>query len=184
MLYVVHRNYPIVKEKYQMISQNDVITTLNDYLDSQTTFTLATHSEDGPWISNMFFGYIEGKLFFSSKLKTKHAKDIGSGSKVAFAIADSSQTPASKIIGLQGVGYCRLSSLEDAPSIIKHLGLRFAEYNSTFGNLAALKEVLQGGVSSPFTIEISMIKFLHKEKFGGYQIIEFSHGKISRVYPG
>lgn len=167
-----------------MINQNEVIKILNEYLAQQTAFTMATTSESGLWISTMFFGYDEGKLYFSSKLKTKHAQDIGSGANVAFSIADSTQTPASKIIGIQGLGYCRRSSLEEAPKIIKHLGMRFAEYNSTLGNLVTLKEVLQGGISSPFTIEISMLKFLHKEKFGGYQIIEFKNNQVNSVYSG
>ena len=167
-----------------MINQDEVVISLSEYLRQQTAFTMATMNEKGPWISTMFFGYNEGKLFFSSKLKTQHAKDIGIGANVAFSIADSTQTPASKIIGVQGVGYCRPSKLEEASKIIKYLGLRFAEYNSTMGNLAALSDVLQGGVSSPFTIEISMIKYLHKEKFGGYQIVEFNNGKIEKVYTG
>ncbi len=164
--------------------QIEVINTLNEFMQHHTTFTLATYSDGRPWISTMFYGYIDGKLFFSSKLKTKHAKDIGSGSYVAFSVADSSQTPASKVIGIQGVGYCHRSDIEDAPKIIKHLGFRFAEYNSTLGNLNALKDILQGGVSSAFTIEISTIKFLHKEKFGGYQIIDFKDGIVDKVYAG
>ena len=165
-----------------MTTDNEVIQTLNEYLENQTTFTLATSGENGLWISTMFYGYVDGKLYFSSKTKTRHAKEIGKGLQIAFSIADSSQTPAVPTVGLQGVGYCHPSGMNEMPSIIKHYGVRFAEYNDTFGNINALAGLIQGGLNLPFTIEISMIKFLHKPIFGGYRIIEFSDGKITKVY--
>ncbi|PKO01274.1 MAG: hypothetical protein CVU42_00245 [Chloroflexi bacterium HGW-Chloroflexi-4] len=167
-----------------MPTHDEVIDILDEYLRKQTSITIANYSESGLWISNMFYGYALGKIFFSSKLKTRHAKEIGDGSQVAFSIANSSQTPASKVIGIQGVGFCHPSNVEDYPNLIKHYGLRFAEYADSFGNLKSIIEVMQGGISKPFTIDITMIKFLNKEVFGGYQIIEFHNSKIIKVYPG
>jgi len=151
----------------------NLIEELNAYLNGQQVLTLATSGPDGIWCCSVFFGYADGRFYFSSKRSTRHARHIANGANVAFAVADSSQTPSDQIIGVQGEGYCRPAGLTDATNIIKHYGMRFIEYQEQFGKIERIAELLKGDASLPYIIEVSRIKFRNKPRFDGERIIEF-----------
>lgn len=66
--------------------------------------TVATYGEH-PWIATVYFGYDDDlNLYFISDATTLHARQIAANSRVAVAIADSSQTPDAKKKGLQLFG--------------------------------------------------------------------------------
>lgn len=151
----------------------DIRQELDEYLKREAVMTLATSNGADPWICTVYYGYSEGKFYFTSKQKTRHAQDIGDGGTIAFAIADSSQTPAVKTVGVQGVGFCRPAKVVDAPAMVLHYGKRFTEFMRDFGNLAQLREMITGGANQAYVLEIETIKYTNKNLFKDAQIIKF-----------
>lgn len=67
--------------------------------------TSGTH----PWIATVYFGFDDDlNLYFISDATTLHAQQISANSRVAVAIADSSQTPDTKKKGVQLFGEAKL----------------------------------------------------------------------------
>ncbi|MBI5848505.1 MAG: pyridoxamine 5'-phosphate oxidase family protein [Nitrospirae bacterium] len=144
---------------------------LNAYLKSQILLTVATLGKEYPWTCSVYFGYSDGRFYFTSKRDTQHAKDIGNGAIVAFAVADSAQTPSAVIVGVQGRGFCRPARLDDATKIVVNYGQKFKEFLADYGSLPNLLEVMKGG--TVYVIEAHSIKFTNKNLFKDAQILSF-----------
>ena len=77
------------------------------FLNDHFQMVLAT-SGKFPWICTVYYT-VDSKrdIYFLTDPATIHAKQISKNAKVALAISDSPQTPASKKIGLQIYGLCK-----------------------------------------------------------------------------
>jgi uncharacterized protein YhbP (UPF0306 family) len=89
---------------------------LQKFLTTQKLMTLATTGPNGPWISNVYYGYdsTDTSFYFISGLDTRHSVDILKSSTIAFGIASSDETDVTNRKAVQGVGTCEQMMTTDA----------------------------------------------------------------------
>ena len=146
---------------------------VEEYLRGQLVVMLATSGESGLWACSVFYAYNDAELLFASSKNSKHGMDIGKGANVAFAITDTTQTPAKTAIGIQGTGYCRPARISEASKFIRHYATRFPKYSSTHGNLSNLVKLIKTADNRPYVLEIKQIKYTNKNLFETPQYFDF-----------
>ncbi len=147
---------------------------IDEYLKTQRLMSVATYGEY-PWIANVYYVHDSDlNLYFLSKHWREHCKAIELNSKVAVAIADSSQPIYKPQIGLQ------ISGTAAQVNIISSLKWMFKMWNKLIAGekgekLSDPKKFLDAGLSKVYKITPRRIKFFNtflwpKEQF---KILEF-----------
>ncbi len=140
----------------------DLKKQIDEYLKTQRLMSVATFG-DFPWIANLYYVHDSDlNLYFLSKQWREHCQAIEKNSKVAVAIADSSQPIYKPQKGLQIWGTAR------PVNILTQLEWMFKMWNKLIaGNqgekLADPKKFLEAGTSKVYKITPQRIKFFNTE---------------------
>jgi len=147
---------------------------LKKFLDDHKLMAIATCSEKGMWIANVYFATDKNfNFYFLSEPKTRHCQDIKENKNVAIAIASYKDGNLSNRSGVQIVG--------DAFQVTNPLDMAKATtlYTKKFitSKGVVTKDNIQHKIiqSRPYIIKPKLIKFLSDELYGnlGTEIFEF-----------
>lgn len=100
--------------------------TIRTYLANHKLMTLATSTQDQPWVCTVYYAEDANlSLYFVTGKSNRHAAAVAANPQVAFSIYESTQNVADNKEGFQATGTCRL--LTDTQEIAKALKLWHAK---------------------------------------------------------
>ena len=89
------------------MDQKTALSHVKEFLDNHFQMVLATNNSH-PWICTVYYTTDKDmNIYFLTNPKTIHGKQIAKNPKVAVAVADAPQAPASNKKGLQIYGICK-----------------------------------------------------------------------------
>lgn len=138
-----------------------------DYLRAHYITIIATKSQTGSlWICSVYYAYIDGTLLFASRPSTRHARDIGEGQAVAFAVTDTNQDPTVSAHGVQATGIARPAVWSEYGAFVRYYALRFPKYALEMTSAESIAASLHSETSlHPYVLIPNKIKLVDK-RFG------------------
>jgi len=154
-----------------MVSSREIKSLITNFIKSSKILSIATNTNQKPWIANVFFVSDESlNLYFLSSKESSHAKHIVKNPNAAVSIYDHSSDIGSNVKGVQIFG--KVVRLKNLKEIIRSLNL----YLKRFPNAKKIDplSLIEKGLESGFYKFIpNKFKFLDesmKEKYGVKQL--------------
>jgi uncharacterized protein YhbP (UPF0306 family) len=146
---------------------------ISKYLQEHFQMVLATNGEF-PWVSTLYYSTDRDlNIYFLTGPKTIHGLQIAKNPKVAMAVSDSPQTPASKKKGLQIYGMCeQISGAHKVTYAIELWKKTVGVTSDKYSYEGMLKKAISGRM---YKITPKKIKFYNEELWeeGKEQTVDF-----------
>ncbi len=143
------------------MAQIDATSQIKQFLDSHFQMVLATNGSH-PWICTVYYTTDKDmNIYFLTSPKTIHGKQIAKNPKVAIAVADAPQAPASSKKGLQIYGVCKqISGMHKVTYAVnlwkKALGVTSSDYSYE----GIMKKAISGRM---YKVTPKQLKFFNEE---------------------
>lgn len=144
-----------------MTTKQQDLEHIKKYLSSHFQLVLATVGTH-PWVSTLYYSIdADLNIYFLTSPKTIHGKQLAKNPKVAVAISDSPQTPASKKKGLQIYGLCKqISGARKVTHAITLWKQTLGVTSDIYSYEGMLKKAISGRM---YKITPKKIKFFNEE---------------------